>query len=94
MFVSKASWRRFKDMPWRNFEDVFSVTIFRLPRRLKDVLRDYFKTYLQDVFETSSGRLEDISEDLNYYAKDMLKMSSRRRQDQQMFAGIVLWNLL
>ena len=29
------SWRRLEDMPWRRLQDVFSVTIFGLPRRLK-----------------------------------------------------------
>ena len=49
-------------------QNVFSVTIFRLPRRLKNVLKaswktkncyveDFLKTFLQDVFETC---LQDI----------------------------------
>ena len=51
-------------MSSRRLEDVFSVTIFRLPRRLQDVLEDVkllcwrhvehvFKTCLEDVFKTS-----------------------------------------
>ena len=61
-------------------EDVFSITIFRLPRRLQDVSRDVFKTSLQDVFKTSRKTK-------NYYAENVLKTSSRRLEDQQMFAG-------
>ena len=49
---------------FKTFEDVFSVTIFRLPRRLEDVLQeekllrwrraeDIFKTSLEKVFKTS-----------------------------------------
>ena len=83
-FVSKTSWRclqdmssgRLQDMPSRHLQDmssrslqdVFSVTIFRLARRLarclQDVLEDekllrwgsvedVFKTCLKDVFKTS-----------------------------------------
>ena len=32
--------RRLQDMSSRRLEDVFSVTIFRLPRRLEDVLQN------------------------------------------------------
>ena len=53
-------------------EDVFSITIFRLPRRLQDVSRDVFKTSRKTK---------------NYYAENVLKTSSRRLEDQQMFAG-------
>ena len=80
LFVSKTSWRRLQDMSSRRLEDVFSVTIFRLPRRLQDV----FKTYLQDVFKTSWKTK-------NCYAEDMLKTSSRRLENQQMFAGKYLY---
>ena len=38
-----------QDMSSRRLQDVFSVTSFRLPRRLQDVL--------QDIFKTSSRRL-------------------------------------
>ena len=48
--------RRLQDMSSRRLEDVFSVTIFRLPRRLKDVLRE--------VLKTSWRRLEDVLEDV------------------------------
>ena len=44
------SLRRLQDMSSRRLEDVFSVTIFRLPRRLQDVLRE--------VLKTSSRRLQ------------------------------------
>ena len=41
--------RRLQNMSSRRLEDVLSVTIFCLPRHVQDV----FKTYLQDVFQTS-----------------------------------------
>ena len=41
---------------WRRLQNVFSVTIFRLPRRLEDVL--------QEVLKTSSRRLQDVLEDV------------------------------
>ena len=34
--------------------------------------------------------LQDVLEDVNCYAEDVLKTSSRRLQDQQMFAGLLL----
>ena len=50
-----------QDMSSRRLQDVFSVTIFRLPRRFQEVLRDVFKTswktrnyYVEEVLKTSS----------------------------------------
>ena len=45
------SWRRIEDMSWKRLQDVFSITIFCLPRRF------------QDVFKTSSRCLQDVMED-------------------------------
>ena len=64
-------------------EDFFSVTIFRLPRRLVRRFQEVFKT---------------CSKIKNCYAEDMLKTSpshvlktfSRHLEDQQMFAGMYL----
>ena len=57
---SITSSRRLQDMSSRSLEDKFSVTIFRLPRRLQDVFQDNFKTswktkncYAEDVLKTS-----------------------------------------
>ena len=66
--------RRLQDVFKTCLQDAFSVTIFRLPRRLEDVLEDVkllrwrrvedvFKTCLQDVFKTC--------------LQDVFKMSSR-----------------
>ena len=49
LFVSKTSLRRLQDMSSRRFEDVFSVTIFHLPRRLQDVLEDKKLLHLRRV---------------------------------------------
>ena len=38
---------------WRSLEDVFSVTFFRLPRRLQDVIKSYLQDIFEDVFRTS-----------------------------------------
>ena len=46
----------FKNMSSRRLQNVFSVTIFRLPRRLEDVLKTSWKTkncYAEDVLKTS-----------------------------------------
>ena len=74
-FVSKTSWRCLEGMSWRRLGDAFSVTIFGLIRHLEDVLKTSWKTkncYAEDVLKTSSWHA--------------LKRSSRRLQDQQMFA--------
>ena len=72
--------RRLQDMSSRCLEDAFSVTIFRLPRRLKDVLRK--------VFKTSSRRLQDVLENVKLLrwrrSEDVFKTCL---EDQRMFAG-------
>ena len=85
LFISKTSSRRLQDMllrrlqnmSSRRLQDVFRVTIFRLSRRLEDVLKMSWKTkncYAGDVLKTSS--------------RHVLSTSSRRLEDQQMFAGV------
>ena len=66
MFLSKTSSRHLQDMSSRRLQDVFSVTIFCLPRRLQDVFAKRF----QDIFKTSWKTK-------NCYAEDVLKTSSR-----------------
>ena len=83
--MPKTSWRRLQDMSSRrlqdmssrSLEDVFGVTIFRLPRRLQYV----FRTSLQHVIKT-------FWKIKNFYPEGVLKTSSRRLEDQQMFAGV------
>ena len=74
-------------MSSKRLQDVFSVTIFRLPRRLdilKICLQDVLKTCLQDVFSVTKF----------FVFQDALmtscEISSRRLQDQKMFAGLTL----
>ena len=67
-----------KDIPSKHFVGLQDV--------FKAGLQNVFKTYLQDVFKTSWKTK-------NYYAEDVLKTSSRRLQDQQMFAGQFLCHL-
>ena len=66
LFVSIKSLGGLQDMSSRLLEGVFSVTIFRLPRRLQDVL--------QEVCKTSSRRLQNVLEDVNL-------LRWRRRED-------------
>ena len=60
-------------MSSRRLQDVFSVTIFRLPRRPQDVLRE--------VWKTSSRRLQDVLEDVKLLSwrrfEDVFKTSWR-----------------
>ena len=51
-------------MSSRRLEDIFSVTIFRLPRRLEDVLKMSSRRLargLENVFKTSSRPLRKTS---------------------------------
>ena len=51
----KTSWTRLQDMSWRRLQHVFSVKIFRLPRRLQDIS--------QKDLNMSLRRLQDVLED-------------------------------
>ena len=99
LFVSKTSWRRLQDMSSRRLQDmssrrlqdVFSVTIFRLPRRLEDLFKTFCEMSsrrFQDVFKTPWKTKNCYAEDvLKTSSRHVLKTSSRRLEDQQMFAG-------
>ena len=53
---------RLEGMSSRCLEEVFNVTIFRLPRRIEDVLREVLKTpedVLEDVKLLRGRRIED-----------------------------------
>ena len=80
--VFKTSWRHLQRSNFSSFKTS--------PRLLQDV----FKRYLQDVFETFSRRPgrkakncydEDV---LKTSSRHVLKQSSRRLKDQQVFAGL------
>ena len=85
-FISKTSWRRLQDMflrrlqdmSSRRFQDVFSVTIFCLPRRLARCV--------EDVLKKKNFNAEDV---LKTSLRLVFKTSSRRLEDQLMFAGLV-----
>ena len=65
----------FSKTSWKCLEDVFSVTIFRLPRRLGDV----FKSSSRRVCNTSSKkRLQDVFK--TCFQDFFFKTSSRRLQ--------------
>ena len=49
----KTSSKCFQDLSWRRLQHVFSVTILRLRRRLKDVLQRRLEDVLEDVLKTS-----------------------------------------
>ena len=80
MLVFKTSWKR--------LQNIFCVTILRLPRRFQDLSQDVFKTpwktkncYAEDVFKTSSRHVLKTS------WRHILKTSSRRLPGKQ----IVYW---
>ena len=56
--------RRLQDMSSRRLEDVFSVTIFRLPRRLEDGLQEVLKTSSRRLQGVFARRLPDVLEDV------------------------------
>ena len=49
LLVLKTSWRRLEDMSWRRLQHLFSVTILRLPRRLEDVLKKFWRRNLLGI---------------------------------------------
>ena len=86
LLVLKTSLRRLQDMSWGRLQHVFSVTILRLPRRLKDVLKTSSKRLGRRKIVTlraSSRRLEDMSwrrlEDMSW--RGLEDMSWRRLED-------------
>ena len=77
--ASQQTFVGLQDMSWRCLQQVFGVTILRLPRRLEGVFKTSWKTkncYAEDVLKTSS--------------RHVFKTSWRRLEDQQMFAGLLL----
>ena len=76
-----------QDMSWRRLQHAFSVTIFRLPRRLKTSCKYFLKTSwrhlerrLEDVFKTSSrhlGRRKIVTLVLKTSWRHVLKTSWR-----------------
>ena len=65
--LQNMSSRRLQDMSSRRLQDVFSVKIFRLPRRLQDLLQEVFKTSSRCLgrrkiimLKTSWKRLQDV----------------------------------
>ena len=70
-FDIETTWRRLQDMSWRCPRHVFSGTIFRLARRLEDVLKMPWR-HLEDI---SQGVLQD--ENLLCWRKHILKTSWR-----------------
>ena len=56
--------RRFQEISSRRLQDIFSVTIFRLPRRLQDVLQEVFRTSSRRLQNVFARRLEDVLEDI------------------------------
>ena len=85
---------------WRRLEDVFSVIVFCLPRRLQDVLntssRHDCKTSYKHVLKTSRRRfaktyckniLNPSWKTKNCFAEDVFMTSWRRLGWQEMFTG-------
>ena len=72
--------RRLKDV-FKTCLAIFSVTIFRLPRRLEDVLKTSCKYVLKTSWRHLARRLEDVLKTSwktkNCYAEDVLKTSWR-----------------
>ena len=75
--LQDMSSRRLQEMSLRCLEDVFSITIFRLPRRLQEI----FKTFPRRL-----GRQKIVTL-MKTPSRHVLKASSRCLEDQQMFVG-------
>ena len=103
LFVSKTSWRRLQDMSSRRLQDMSSRRLQDMSlrclqrnnfsssktssRRFARCLQDVFAS-VQDVLETSWKTKNCYTEDvLKTSSRHVFKASSRRLEDQQMFAG-------
>ena len=78
LLVLKTSSRRLQDMSWIRLQQVFSVTILRLPRRFEDVLKTSWRRLGRRkivMLKTSSRRLQDMS------WRRLVDMSWRRLED-------------
>ena len=81
LLVLKISSTPLLDMSWRRLQNVFSVTILRLPRPFEDVLKASWRRLAKKFWR----RLEDLLQDVfktswktkNCYAEDVLKTSWR-----------------
>ena len=69
---------------WRSFQHVFSVIILRLPRRLEDALKTFYKTSWRRL-----GRRKTVS--LKTSSKLVLKTSWRHYGDKQMTYWVYLY---
>ena len=63
LLISKTSWRHGQDMSWRHLEDVFSVTICRLPRRLQNAFKTFCKSVFKKSWKTFSRPVQAVMED-------------------------------
>ena len=98
LLVSKTSWRRLQDMSLRRvqdmssrcLEDFFSITNFRLWRRLKTSC-EMSSRRLQDVLEKNKTSWSKKS----CYAEDVIRTSSRPATPKEHLKSILItWHIL
>ena len=78
LLVLKTSWRCLQDKSLRRLQNVFSVTIFRLPRRPEDALKTSWRR-LENVLEDKKLLRWRCLQDMS--SRCLQDMSSRRFQD-------------
>ena len=86
LLVFKTSWRCLQDMSWRSLQQIFSITVLRLVRRLQEVFKTSHKTsWRRKIFWTEFLKtgLEDVLKTclvvaLKIYLKDVSKTSQRK----------------
>ena len=100
--MSQQTFAGLQDMSWRRLQHIFSVTIFRLPRYLEDVLQRSLEDISQDVLKTSWNTKNCYAEDvlkaswrhvLKTSWKLVLKTSSRRLGDKKNWGYLYFTNL-
>ena len=83
--IFKTSWRRLQDMSWRRLQHVLSVTVFRLSRRLEDVLKMYLRRLgRRKIFKKSWRQTKCLPEYLclaNLYLRNLYLTNLRRIQN-------------
>ena len=81
--VLKTSWKRLEDVSRKRFEDVFGRGLANTSwRRLEDILKTSWKIkncYAEDVFQTSSRRLQDVLENKKCLLGNIIKIQTCKR---------------
>ena len=85
--------KRLQDISWRRLQHVFSVTIFRLPRRLANTSWRRLEDVLEDEKLLRWRRLEDVLEINKMFTRISVLIHGLLRNLNQYLTNLYLTNL-